>query len=104
MARPGMYRLRLYVSGQAPHSRRAIINLRDLCALFPPDLIEVEIIDVADDPRAAEADKILATPTLVRKTPEPVRKIIGDLSEADKVFLGLGLWPGSASEGAGMIE
>ncbi|MCC0012951.1 MAG: circadian clock protein KaiB [Rhodobiaceae bacterium] len=83
------YRLRLYITGRTSHSMRAIENLRDICEKELRGQFEVEVIDVLENPALAENEKILATPTLVKKLPEPVRKIIGDLSDRQKVLLGL---------------
>ena len=80
--------LRLYVSGQALNSRAAIRNLEQLRALLD-DNASVEIIDVREKPELADEDRIIATPTLVRRQPTPVRKIIGDLSDTERVLLGL---------------
>jgi len=86
------YQLRLYVTGETPHSLRAIENLKNLYAdrRLEEDC-EIRIIDILKEPQLAEEDKIIATPTLVKKLPPPLRKIIGDLSETDKVLLGLDL-------------
>jgi circadian clock protein KaiB len=80
--------LRLYVSGQALNSRAAIRNLESLRAVLA-DGTAVEVVDVRERPELAEEDRILATPTLVRRTPEPMRKIIGDLSDIGRVMSGL---------------
>jgi circadian clock protein KaiB len=80
--------LRLYVSGQAINSRAAIRNLESLRAKLSAGA-DVEVVDVRERPELAEEDRILATPTLVRREPEPVRKIIGDLSDIDRVLVGL---------------
>jgi circadian clock protein KaiB len=80
--------LRLYVSGQALNSRTAIRNLESLRAVLA-DGAAVEVVDVRERPELAEEDRILATPTLVRRTPEPMRKIIGDLSDIGRVMSGL---------------
>ena len=82
--------LRLYVSGQALNSRAAIRNLESLQAALADDAA-VEVVDVRERPELAEEDRILATPTLVRRGPEPVRKIIGDLSDIQRVLSGLEL-------------
>ncbi|UOM34760.1 circadian clock protein KaiB [Acuticoccus sp. I52.16.1] len=87
------YRLRLYITGRTPYSQRAIANLHEICDRELKGRCDVEIIDVLEDPSAAEEDRILATPTLVRKLPEPVRKIIGDLSDREKVYIGLDVSP-----------
>lgn len=81
-------RLRLYISGQALNSKAAIRNLESLRAQLAEGT-DVEIVDVREQPDLAEEDRILATPTLVRREPEPVRKIIGDLSDTSRVLAGL---------------
>jgi circadian clock protein KaiB len=86
-------RLRLFITGRTPHSQRAIVNLQEICATELQGEYELEVIDVLEHPQLAEYERILATPTLVRQLPEPVRKIIGDLSEREKVLLGLDLLP-----------
>lgn len=85
------FKLRLYVTGRTPQSQRAIENLREICESALADRYEIEVIDVLEHPTLAENEKILATPTLVKRLPEPVRKIIGDLSDREKVLLGLDL-------------
>ena len=84
------YSLRLYVTGRAANSVRAINNLESLRRAFGEDC-DIQVIDVAQEPRMAEEDRILATPTLVKREPPPVRKIIGDLSDPEKVLLSLDL-------------
>lgn len=83
------FKLRLYITGRTSQSQRAIDNLRTLCENELQGAYEVEVIDVLEHPAMAEKEKILATPTLVKRLPEPVRKIIGDLSDREKVLLGL---------------
>ena len=85
------YHLKLYVTGRTPQSNRAVKNLRALCAADLKDLAQVDIIDVAEDPAAAEAAHIIATPTLIITLPPPLRRIVGDLSDHDRVLLGLGV-------------
>lgn len=85
------FKLRLYVTGRTPQSQRAIDNLRSICEADLEGLYEIEVIDILENPVLAENEKILATPTLVKRLPEPVRKIIGDLSDREKVLLGLDL-------------
>ncbi|TCT18835.1 circadian clock KaiB family protein [Thiobaca trueperi] len=85
--------LRLYVAGQSPRSIQAFQNLKDLCETHLAGRYEIEIIDLIENPRLARGDQIVAVPTLVRKLPEPVRKIIGDLSNTDRVLVGLDLRP-----------
>jgi circadian clock protein KaiB len=87
-----MYELRLYVTGETPHSLRAIDNLKKLCTEYGlEDEYQVRIVDILKEPQLAEEDKIIATPTLVKALPPPMRKILGDLSATDKVLLGLDL-------------
>ena len=88
------YRLKLYVIGQTPRAERAIANLRELCEReFDGRSYEVEVIDILENPQIAEKEKIIATPMLVMFLPPPMRRVIGDLSDADKVLAGLGLGP-----------
>jgi len=86
-----IFKLRLYITGTSPQSQRAIENLKRICEDDLAGEYEVEVIDVLENPMLAENEKILATPTLVKRLPEPVRKIIGDLSDREKVLLGLDL-------------
>jgi circadian clock protein KaiB len=90
-----VWHLRLYVAGQSPKSLRAFANLKELCEEHLTGRYEIEIIDLIDDPALARSDDILAIPTLVRRLPSPLRKIIGDLSNTERVLVGLRL--GSAS-------
>jgi circadian clock protein KaiB len=83
------YELRLYIAGNTPKSVTALSNLKRYCEEHLKDLYEIEIIDLLQNPQLAEGDQILAVPTLVKKVPEPVRKIIGDLSNEAKVLVGL---------------
>ena len=86
-----MFDLRLYVAGQSPKSLRAIENLRKVCEEHLAGRYRVELIDLLENPKLARGDEIIAVPTLVRKLPEPVRKIIGDLSDTEKLLVGLQL-------------
>jgi circadian clock protein KaiB len=90
----GNYRLRLYVAGQTPRSVGAFTNLRRICEEHLNGRYELEIIDLLLQPQLARGDQILAVPTLVRRLPEPVKKIIGDLSDTHRVLVGLDLRPG----------
>lgn len=81
--------MRLYVAGKTPKSIMALKNLRDYCEEHLEGQYSIEVIDLLQNPQLAEGDQILAVPTLVRKVPEPVRKIIGDLSNKEKVLVGL---------------
>ena len=85
------YVLKLYVTGKTANSQRAIRNLKDVLENESKDLYTLKVIDVLKNPELAEEDKILATPTLTKILPPPVRKIIGDLSDKEKVLLGLDL-------------
>jgi circadian clock protein KaiB len=83
--------LRLYVAGQTPKSLLAFANLKKLCEEHLAGRYQIEVIDLLVDPQLARGDQILAIPTLVRKLPVPVRKIIGDLSDTERVLIGLDL-------------
>jgi circadian clock protein KaiB len=83
------YNLRLYVAGQTPRSLAAIANLKSLCETYLTGRYAVEIIDLIDDPHLAMADHIFALPTLVRRLPTPLKRIIGDLSKTERVLVGL---------------
>ena len=85
--------MRLYVAGQSTRSVAAIANLRRICDTHMPGRCTIEVIDLIRNPELAKADQIVAIPTLVRKIPEPVRRIIGDLSATDKVLLSFELSP-----------
>lgn len=88
--------LRLYVAGQTPKSLAALSNLKKICAQMNCEY-QIEIIDLAKNPQLAKGDQILAIPTLVRSLPEPIRKIIGDLSNTEKVLVGLNFRPSTGS-------
>jgi circadian clock protein KaiB len=87
------YELRLYVAGNTLKSTRALENLKKYCEEFLQDEYSIDVIDLLINPQLAAGDQILAVPTLVRKVPEPVRKIIGDLSNKEKVLVGLDIRP-----------
>ena len=88
---PKQWQLRLYVAGQTPKSVRAFANLKRLCEEHLAGQFEIEVVDLIDNPRLAKDDQIVAIPTLVRKLPEPIRKIIGDLSDTERTLVGLQL-------------
>ncbi len=88
-----IWELRLYVAGQTPRSLAAFANLKKLCEEHLAGKYRIEVIDLIENPRLARGDQILAIPTLVRKLPEPVKKIIGDLSNTERVLVGLDLRP-----------
>ena len=92
------FKLRLYVTGKTPKSERAIANLKEICERDLKGLYELEIIDVLESPQLAEDEKILATPTLIKDLPPPLKRIIGDLSNSERVLLGLDLSPVSDSD------
>jgi len=87
------YELRLYVAGNTPKSVLALNNLKKYCEEHLRDQYIIEVIDLLEKPQLAEGDQILAIPTLVRKVPVPIRKIIGDLSNEEKVLVGLNIRP-----------
>lgn len=87
------WELRLYVAGNTPKSVTALNNLKRYCAEHLKDEYKIEVIDLLVHPQLAEGDQILAIPTLVRKVPVPIRKIIGDLSNEEKVLVGLNIRP-----------
>ena len=87
------WRLCLYIAGQTPKSLAAIENLSRICEEFLEGKYEVEIVDLLEQPTLAEDDAIIAIPTLVRRLPAPIRKVIGDLSDTEKTLIGLQLKP-----------
>ena len=89
-----IWELRLYVAGQTTKSMTAFANLKRICEEYRPGKYRIEVVDLLKDPALARGDQILAIPTLVRKLPEPIRKIIGDLSNTERVLVGLDIRPG----------
>lgn len=87
------WNLRLYVAGQTPRSLTAFKNLKDICEEYLKGKYQIEVIDLMENPTLARGDQILAVPTLVRKLPQPIRKIIGDLSNTERVLVGLDIQP-----------
>jgi len=87
------WELRLYTAGQTPKSVLAFNNLKRICEAHMPGRYHIEVIDLVQNPRLARDDQIVAIPTLVRKLPEPLRKIIGDLSDTERTLVGLQLRP-----------
>jgi len=85
------WQLRLYVAGQTTKSLQAFANLKRICEEHLPGEYHIEIVDLLENPQLAKGDQIFALPTLVRRLPEPMRKIIGDLSNTEKVLVGLDL-------------
>lgn len=86
-----LWELRLYVAGQTPRSRTAFANLKEICEEHLADRYSIEVIDLLEHPQLSKGDQILAIPTLVRRLPKPMRKIIGDLSDTERVLIGLDL-------------
>jgi circadian clock protein KaiB len=91
------WELRLYTAGQTPKSLAAIRNLKKVCEEHLPGRYEIEVVDLLQNPRLAKDHQIIAIPTLVRKLPDPIRKIIGDLSDVDRTLVGLDLRPRSST-------
>lgn len=93
-SRPQFWELRLYVAGQTPRSTRALQNLKAFCEENLPNRYRIEVIDLLKNPQLAAGDQIVAIPTLVRKLPTPIRRIIGDMSNTDRLLVGLQLVKG----------
>jgi circadian clock protein KaiB len=87
----GVYRLRLFVTGATPNSTRAIANIKELCETHLKDNYQLDIVDVYQQPSMAEKEQIIALPMLIKKSPSPQRRLIGDMSDTDKVMRGLNL-------------
>lgn len=92
-AAPAQWQLKLYVAGSTPKSAAALENLKQLCEAHLAGRYHIEVVDLLVNPQLAAGDQILAVPTLVRKVPEPMRKIIGDLSNEERVLVGLDVQP-----------
>lgn len=88
-----VWNLRLYVAGQTPKSIEAFANLKEICETHLKGKYKIEVVDLVENPELAKNDQILAIPTLVRKLPEPVKKIIGTLANEEKVLIGLDITP-----------
>jgi circadian clock protein KaiB len=95
---PSHYSLRLYIAGQTPRSLAAIRNLHWICETHLAGRYTIEVIDLRDNPQLAAGDQILALPTLVRHLPSPLTKIIGDLSNTERVLVGLDIRPSAAPD------
>ena len=89
--------LRLYIAGETPRSIAALSNLQKICDEHLPGKYSIEVVDLLKNPQLAAGDQILAVPTLVRMLPPPLKKIIGDLSNSERVLVGLDLQPGNRS-------
>jgi circadian clock protein KaiB len=86
-----LYVLRLYITGSTPRSARAISNIRKICEEHLEGRYDLEVVDISQHPMLAEGEQIIATPTLIKKLPLPLRRFIGDMSQADRIVLGLDL-------------
>jgi circadian clock protein KaiB len=93
---PAAFELRLYVAGQTSKSLAAFANLKRICETHLAGQYRIEVIDLLKNPQLAAGDQILAVPTLVRRLPEPVKKIIGDLSNEERILVGLDIQPVTA--------
>lgn len=95
------YVLRLYVAGSTPRSLRAIANVKAVCEEHLQDRYELEVIDLYQQPVLAKGEQIIAAPTLIKELPEPLRRIIGDMSSTEKILVGLDLRPKGKIQGKG---
>ena len=89
----GQYLLRLYVTGSTPSSIKAVANMKMICEKYLSGRYKLEVIDIYQQPKLARGDQIIATPTLVKHLPDPLKRLIGDMSHTDKVLIGLDLRP-----------
>ena len=87
------YVLRLYITGATSHSTRAIVNIRKICEEHLQGRYDLEVIDISKRPTLAEGEQIIAAPTLIKKLPLPLRRFIGDMSQTERILLGLDLRP-----------
>jgi circadian clock protein KaiB len=85
------YILRLYITGMTPNSKRAVENVKNICEEYLKGRYELEIIDIYQQPALAEGEQIIAAPTLIKQLPNPLRRLIGDMSNTEKVLIGLDL-------------
>ena len=85
------YQLKLYVTGTTPRSQQAIVNIRKICEEHLEGRYELEVVDIAEHPTLAKGEQIIAAPTLIKKLPLPIRRFIGDMSETERILLGLDL-------------
>ncbi len=97
---PETWELRLYVAGKSPKSLAAFANLKRLCEQHLAGRYRIEVVDLLQNPQLAAGDQIVAIPTLIRKLPEPLRRIVGDLSDAERTLVGLQLRPATAASRA----
>jgi circadian clock protein KaiB len=87
----GRYVLRLYVSGSTPHSSRAIVNIRKICEEHLQGRYDLEVVDISQNPELAQGEQVIAAPTLIKKLPLPLRRFIGDMSQTERILVGLEL-------------
>ena len=87
----GRYVLRLYVTGNTPRAMRAVVNIRKICEEHLEGRYDLEVIDISEHPTLAEGEQIIAAPTLIKKLPRPLRRFIGDMSQTERILLGLDL-------------
>ena len=97
----GKYVLKLYITGMTPRSQQALRNLEKVCREHLSNNYELEVIDIYQQPNLAKGDQIIAVPTLIKQLPAPLRRLIGDLSQEDRIILGLDLRPRSSPERPG---
>jgi len=97
-ATPETWQLRLYIAGQTPRSVAAFANLKKICEEHLPGRYDIEVVDLVKHPQLAAGDQILAIPTLVRKLPQPLRKIVGDLRDTERALVGLQIRPPAVGE------
>src|ERR1700733_13985687 len=99
--RPGpRYALRLYIPGQTPRSLQSVENLRALCDKYLPNQFDLEVVDIYQQPAMAAAGQIIAAPTLVKSMPLPLRRLVGDFSDQNRVILGLDIRPDDEEQGS----
>ena len=96
----GPYQLRLYVAGSTPQSQRAIASIKQICEEHLSGRFDLEVIDIHQQPKLTEGEQIIAAPTLIKKLPPPLRRFVGDLSNLERILVGLDLRP-KQSGGAG---
>lgn len=101
---PECFNMTLYVAGQTPKSIAALANLKRICDTYLPGRYSVEVIDLMLNPARAQTDQIVAIPTLIRRLPEPIKRVLGDLSNLDRVLVGLELHPQHGANLAGQLE
>ena len=87
------YVLRLYVTGLTPRSTKAIANVKEICEKYLKDRYELEVVDIYQQPKLAQGEQIIAAPTLIKKLPLPLRRLIGDMSDTEKFLVGIDLKP-----------